>query len=102
VIVGLGGIFVELIDSVAVRLGPIDVEEARAMLGETRAGDVLAGFCGNGPYDVAAAAAAIAAISDFGAATEGLIESLEINPLIVLEQGAFGVDVLARRPERAR
>jgi acetate---CoA ligase (ADP-forming) len=102
VIVGLGGIFVELIDSVAVRLGPIDLEQARAMLGETRAGDLLAGFRGRGPYDVAAAAAAIAAMSDFGAATEGLIESLEINPLVVLEQGAFGVDVLARRPERAR
>jgi len=102
VIVGLGGVLVELIDSVAVRLGPIDAEEARAMLGETRAGELLAGFRGKGPCDVEAAAAAIAAISEFGAATEGLIESFEINPLIVLAQGAFGVDVLARRPERAQ
>jgi hypothetical protein len=102
VIVGLGGIFVELINSVAIRLGPIDVEEARAMLGETRASDLLTGFRGKGPYDLIAAAAAIAAISDFGVATQGLIESLEINPLIVLEQGAFGVDVLVRRSEPAR
>jgi acyl-CoA synthetase (NDP forming) len=102
VVVGLGGVFVELIKSVAVRLGPIDVEEARAMLGETRAGDLLAGFRGKGPHDFGAAAAAIAAISDFGVATQGLIESLEINPLVVLEHGAFGVDVLVRRPESAR
>jgi acetyltransferase len=102
VVVGLGGVFVELIKSVAVRLGPIDVEEARAMLGETRAGDLLAGFRGKGPHDFVAAAAAIVAISDFGVAAQGLIESLEINPLVVLEHGAFGVDVLVRRPEPAR
>jgi succinyl-CoA synthetase beta subunit len=102
VVIGLGGIFVELIKSVAIRLGPIGVEDARAMLGETHASDLLAGFRGKGPYDLIAAATAIAAISDFGVATEGLIESLEINPLIVLEQGAFGVDVLVRRPELAR
>ena len=98
VIVGLGGIFVELIDSVAVRLGPIVVDEARAMLDETRAGELLKGFRGKGPYDLDAAATAIAAISNFGAAAMGLVESLEINPLIVLERGAFGVDVLARQP----
>lgn len=97
VIVGLGGVFVELIDSVAVRLGPIAVEEARAMLYETRAGELLAGFRGQGPYDLDAAATAVAAISNFGVAAMGIVESLEINPLIVLERGAFGVDVLARR-----
>lgn len=102
VVVGLGGVFVELIKSAAVRLGPIDVDEARAMLRETRAGELLAGFRGTGPHDVVAAAAAIAAIADFGLATEGLIESLEINPLVVLERGAFGVDVLVRRPEPVR
>ena len=44
----------------------------------------------------------IRSISDFGVATQGLIESLEINPLVVLEHGAFGVDVLVRRSEPAR
>ena len=100
VIVGLGGTLVELIDSVAVRLGAVSVEEARAMLGETRAAELLAGFRGRPPCDVTAAAEAIAAISDFGVAAMGLVESLEINPLIVLEKGAFGVDILARWPGR--
>jgi acetyltransferase len=100
VIVGLGGIFVELLDSVAVRLGPVDAADARALLRETHAGRLLAGFRGAGPFDLEAAAAAIVAISHFGVAARGLIESLEINPLIVLEQGAFGVDVLVRRPEQ--
>jgi acetate---CoA ligase (ADP-forming) len=97
VVVGLGGIFVELINSAAVRLAPVDVDEARDMLASTRAGHVLGGFRGRGPYDIAAAAAAIAALSRFGVASERVIESLEINPLIVLEHGVFGVDLLFRR-----
>ena len=97
VVVGLGGIFVELIKSAAVRLAPIDVDEARDMLGSTRAGDLLSGFRGRGPYDIAEAASAIAALSRFGVASQGVIESLEINPLIVMEHGVFGADLLFRR-----
>jgi acyl-CoA synthetase (NDP forming) len=101
VIVGLGGAFVELIDSVAIRLAPVSVDEARAMLDETRAGELLSGFRGQPACDRDAAAAAIAALSTFGVATMGTVESLEINPLIVLDRGAFGVDVLARPPDLA-
>jgi acyl-CoA synthetase (NDP forming) len=97
VVVGPGGVLVELVDSVAVRLGPVDEEEARAMLGETKAAALLAGFRGRPPHDVDAAAAAIAALSRFTCAMSQSIESIEINPLIVLERGAFGVDVLVRR-----
>jgi hypothetical protein len=97
VIVGIGGIFVELVKSSAVMLAPVGIEEASRMLANTRAGAILDGFRGKGPYDRAAAAAAIAALSQFGVATRGTIESLEINPLIVLKEGAWGVDLLFRR-----
>lgn len=94
VVVGLGGIFVELLKDVMVRVGPVDPGTARAMLEQTRAHDLLRGFRGKGPYDIASAAEAIAALSRFGAATQDLIGSIEINPLIVLEHGAFGVDLV--------
>ncbi|HLX28038.1 MAG TPA: acetate--CoA ligase family protein [Casimicrobiaceae bacterium] len=97
VVVGPGGVLVELVDSAAVRLGPIDDEEAHAMLGETKAAALLAGFRGHPAYDVDAAAAAIVALSRFACAMSRSIESIEINPLVVLEHGAFGVDVLVRR-----
>ena len=58
------------------------------------AAKLLAGFRGRGPYDPKAAARAIAALSRFGAATIGKLASIEINPLIVNENGAVGVDVL--------
>jgi hypothetical protein len=64
------------------------------MLRECRAAELLAGLRGKGPFDVAAAAEAIAALSRFGAAAEGSFGSIEINPLIVGAKGAVGVDAL--------
>lgn len=95
-VVGLGGVHVELLREVSLRLGPVDRATASAMLSETRAGTLLDGFRGKGPYDVEAAAEAIAALSRFGAATRGLVAAAEINPLIVRPrgQGALGVDAL--------
>jgi hypothetical protein len=94
VVAGIGGIFVEIIDRASLRLGPVDEAEALAMLRETPAGRLLDGVRGKGPYDAAAAAQALAALSQLGAATLGRLASLEINPLIVHEKGATGVDVL--------
>jgi acyl-CoA synthetase (NDP forming) len=97
IVVGIGGIFVEVINKVALRMGPVDAEEARAMLLETHAGKLLSGVRGRAPHDIAATADAIAALSRLGAATVGKLTSIEINPLIVHEKGATGVDVLIER-----
>lgn len=96
VVAGPGGVHVETMRDVSVRLGPVDRATALEMLGETRAGELLAGVRGKGPFDAEAAADAIVALSRFGAATGGILASAEINPLIVLERGrgAVGVDVL--------
>jgi acyl-CoA synthetase (NDP forming) len=94
VVVGVGGIFVELIKQASIRLGPVSEPEALAMLHETPAAKLLGGFRGKGPYDIDAVARAIAALSRFGAATVGMLASIEINPLIAHEDGAVGVDIL--------
>ena len=92
--VGLGGTLVEVMKEASLRLAPVSVEEAAVMLGETKAGALLAGVRGRGPFDAAAAAEAIAGFSRFGAALAGGLAALEVNPLIVLpkDQGAVGVD----------
>ena len=94
-VVGLGGTFVELIDQVSLRIGPVDERTAHEMLHETKAGQLLAGFRGRGPFDIAAAASAVAALSRFGHAALGSYATIEVNPLFVLPagKGAFGVDV---------
>jgi acetyltransferase len=96
IVAGLGGTLVEILREASVRIGPVDEAEARAMLAETKAGVILGGVRGRGPFDLDAAARAIAALSRFGAANRDRLASVEINPLIVLEhgKGAVGVDVL--------
>jgi len=94
VIVGPGGVLVELANQASVRLGPVTADEARAMLDETAAGKLLRGARGKPACDLNAAAAAIAAFSRFGAARVDTLASLEINPLIVGPRGAKGVDML--------
>jgi acyl-CoA synthetase (NDP forming) len=94
-VVGIGGTLVEVIRESSARIGPVNRQTAREMLEETRAGSLLAGFRGKGPYDIEAAIEAIVALSRFGAAAGKVLSSIEINPLLVLEQGrgVIGIDL---------
>ena len=94
-IVGPGGVLVDLGNQASVRLGPVNEAQAGEMLAETAAAKLIAGVRGQGPWNGAAAAAAIAAFSRFGANCLQTLATLEINPLIVGRDGVVGVDVLA-------
>ena len=87
VMFGLGGTLVEVIDDVSFRVAPFDEAEARRMIAETRAGKILRGVRGRGPYDVAALAAALARLSVFAAAHGDRIDNAEVNPFLVLPEG---------------
>jgi len=94
VIVGPGGVLVELADQASVRLGPVDEREARAMLFETTAGILLQGARGAPACDIDAAAAAIAAFSRFGAAQAARLSALIDQSTDRSPNGAWGVDLL--------
>ncbi|MEO8203176.1 MAG: acetate--CoA ligase family protein, partial [Betaproteobacteria bacterium] len=94
VVVGPGGLLVEVMGKASVRRGPVDAETAAAMLNETAAGTLLDGVRGRGACDRDAAARAIAALSQLGAALHATAATIEINPLIVGAHGALGVDLL--------
>jgi acyl-CoA synthetase (NDP forming) len=94
IIVGPGGVLVEISAKASVRLGPVDEATAREMLAETPAAKLLGGVRGKPPCDIDAAVAAIAAFSRLAAAQSHLLAALEINPLIVSPRGAVGVDLL--------
>ena len=102
VVAGPGGVLVELANQASVRRGPVDEADARAMLEETAAGKLLRGVRGRGPWDLDAAARAIAALSRFGAAYRDTLATIEINPVIVGRAGALGVDVLTERHSNDR
>ena len=93
--VGLGGIFVEVLKDVSIRLLPVDEREAREMLKELRGYKVLEGVRGQKPRDVDALVKAMVGLSDIFAAHRDHLSDMEINPIMVREQGkgAVAVDV---------
>jgi len=96
VMVGLGGIFAEIMKDVALQPAPVDEEQALAMLGSLKAFALLDGARGRPKADVLAAARAVAALSRFAAEHADQVTEIDINPLVVLEagQGAFALDAL--------
>jgi acetyltransferase len=95
VMVGFGGIYVEVFADTASRLAPVSVGEARAMLDELKVAPLLHGTRGEAPVDLAALAAMI---SGFGQLLVDVpeLEEIEINPLMVGTDGAVAVDARAR------
>jgi acetate---CoA ligase (ADP-forming) len=101
VVFGLGGVFVEILQDVALRLAPIDRGEALAMIGEIRGRAILDGARGRPPCDIEALADALARLSQFATAYADEIESVDINPFLVMPrgQGGYALDALiVRRP----
>ena len=100
-VVGLGGVFVELFRDISLRLAPVDADEVRTMLSELRGAKALDGFRGQPPRDVDALVKAIVGLCNFFLANRLLLSEIEINPLIVLERGkgVRAIDVRAIRRE---
>jgi acyl-CoA synthetase (NDP forming) len=98
--VGFGGVTTELYHDVASAIAPVAEGEAVELLQRLKAWPLLAGFRGEPPMDVRAAANAVARLS---ASAPALIQygldEVEVNPLIVGVDGsgAIAVDVLVRR-----
>jgi len=92
-VVGAGGILVELVKDVAVRLLPVTPEHVRAMLSELKVGKLLAGFRGQPAGDSEALIRAICGLSDVYLDHRHLLSDLEINPLIVRPDGVRAVDI---------
>mgnify|MGYP001772681986 CR=1 FL=1 len=89
VLVGLGGVYVEVLRSVSYGLAPVSEQEALEMMRESRVLEVLTAR--RRGYDVNAVARALSRISDL--IIDLNIKELDVNPLIVNEDGAFAVDV---------
>ena len=90
-LVGLGGIWVEVLGDVAMRLCPVSESEAHAMFGELRGAALLTGGRGRPAADVAALAAMASCVSHFAARTPSLLE-LDLNPVMAMGAGALAVD----------
>jgi acetyl coenzyme A synthetase (ADP forming)-like protein len=95
VMAGVGGVQVELMHDVTFELAPVTPRQADAMIERTGAGKLLAGFRGAPPADRAAVVNVIVRLARLAHDYPEIAE-IEINPLIVLERGAWAVDARAR------
>ena len=101
VMVGSGGVLAEVIDDVAVRKAPIDHAEAKRMIAGLRGAEVLEGARGRPRCDADALAGAVAALSRFAAAHADMVESVDVNPFVVLPEGEGGLALDALIIERS-
>jgi acetyl-CoA synthetase len=94
-VIGAGGVLAELLKDTVSLLVPTNRSEVEAALRSLRVWRLIEGFRGE-RGDVEAVVSAVEAVARFAEANPGLIEELDINPLLVLPQGAVAVDALIR------
>jgi len=87
VMVGAGGIHIEVLRDLSYRMAPVGPDEARSMLQELRTYPLLTGVRGEKPKDIDALVDAIVRLSWLGADFAGQIAELDVNPLRVCEAG---------------
>ncbi|MBY0397203.1 MAG: acetate--CoA ligase family protein, partial [Thermoleophilia bacterium] len=93
VMVGLGGVFTEVLDDVAIRLAPLDRADALAMLDDLRGRVLLDGARGRPSVDRGAVADLVVALARLAWERPDIIE-VDLNPVIAGADGALAVDAL--------
>jgi acyl-CoA synthetase (NDP forming) len=97
VMVGLGGVFVEVLRDVSFRVPPFDRDEAARMVRELKGYALLEGARGQKPADVDALVDVIMNVQRLAMDLAGDVRELDINPLIVRPRGAVALDALVVR-----
>lgn len=96
VLVGIGGVFVEVLRDFSSAVPPLTRQEAQSMVKRLQGYPMLEAFRNMGPADLDSLVDTILSLSQMALDLEGIVSELEINPLIVgeKEQGVKAVDAL--------
>jgi len=89
---GLGGIFIEVIQDVSLRIAPIGKKEALEMIKEIRGYKILEGYRGKDPVNVDEIADIMVNISNLSVSEER-ISSIDFNPVIANKKGVWIADL---------
>ena len=89
--VGLGGIYTEIFKDLVLRVAPVTVDEARAMIESLKGIRLLVGARGGTPRDIAALARLVSDVSQIPFRYNG-IEELDLNPVFLFESGCVAGD----------
>jgi acyl-CoA synthetase (NDP forming) len=97
IVVGMGGILVELLRDTAADLAPVDHTQALAMLKSLKGFKLLGGFRGAKPVDIERLAEIVVRISELAADFALDIAEIDVNPLICTADRIVAVDGLIVR-----
>jgi acetyltransferase len=86
-LLGIGGVLVEVYRDVCLRRCPIHLDEARDMIESLQGARLLHGYRGQLPADVDALARTLVAVSHMAVHLEDVLVEVDINPLLVLPDG---------------
>ena len=93
-LVGLGGVFVEVLRDVALHRCPFGVEVAERMIRSLKGAPLLLGARGRAAVDLAVLATMLARLSAFAHAAGPRLRSVEMNPVLALPDGAYAADAV--------
>lgn len=96
VLLGLGGITAEALGDVSLRLAPLRIDDAMAMIDDLQSSALFDGFRGAPICDKAALAEVIVAVGNIILSTPGIRE-IDLNPVRVYSQGVSALDALIVR-----
>ncbi len=99
VMLAAGGIWAEVASDRSIRLAPVSVQEAEAMVREVKMLQVFTGRRGQPAADLQALARAVSALSSL-AINDDRIQEVEINPLLLRTDGVVAVDALVLCEDR--
>ncbi len=91
---GLGGIFVEIMEDVALHRCPFGLDVAQRMIGGIKSAPLLRGARGRAPVNLDALATMLSRLSVIAAQAGPRLRSIDINPVIATADGAFAVDAV--------
>lgn len=98
ILLGLGGIYVELFRDLSLRPAPLDPGQVREMLSGLKSAPLLEGFRGSAPVDRSSLVETVTRFSQMAAALKGCYREMEINPLVICRDGrAVAADALILR-----
>jgi acetyltransferase len=100
---GLGGIFVEVLKDISLRVAPLSISDAEQMVKEIKGYQILQGVRGKQPSDVKAIVDVLLRISRLAQDCEDTITEIDVNPLIVFDEGrgvkAADALIVLKRPD---
>ena len=99
VVVGAGGVTAEAVRDVARGILPLRRARAEEMLDSLRIAPLLGGFRGSPPLDRAAVVDTLLRLAEIAASGE--VAEIDVNPLLVRQDGVLGLDALVRLREPA-